>query len=365
MTPSTGLLTINLSAIANNWQRLNEALGPKVDCAAVVKANAYGLGVVPVARALYARGCRHFFVASLDEAVELRSCLDTSVPIFVFGGLVHGLGTEWQNDNLIPVLCDIVHIEQWLNYCQQHHQQLPCIIKIDTGMHRLGVLPNELIDFVHRLPASSALSVVYLLSHLACADEPEHPQNTLQLDRFRQVTQALSAHRLSPSLSLANSSGIFLGEDYHFDLARPGAALYGVNPTPGKANPMEPVVTLELPVMQCRNIAAGESVGYGATYTAEKPTRLATVFGGYGDGLFRCLSNLGQAYCAEQLVSLVGRVSMDSMVFDIGNLSEDPKTLQFLNARQDVNQVAKHANTIAYEVLTNLGQRYRRRYIEN
>ena len=363
---TTGILTINTQAIADNWQLLSERVRQVKAtnaCAAVVKADAYGLGVLEVAPVLWSAGCREYFVASLDEAIELRECLGVEAKILVFGGLSHGCGKAWFEYQLIPVLIDLAHIALWRDYCQRYQQPLPCALKADTGMHRLGVPAEELMASLADKNQWGGLNLQYFISHMACADNPGHPLNLQQLNSFGRLNQRIKNFYPNVRCSLANSSSVFLGEDYYFDLPRPGIALYGGNPTPHKKNPMRAVVSLELPVMQTRTIQKGESVGYGATFIASRETQLATVFGGYADGLFRALSNNAFAYCGGERVKLVGRVSMDSLIFDISHLSGEPTSLAIINEHQTIDDLAKMAGTIGYEVLTSMGKRYQRRYI--
>ncbi len=359
MLASTGTLTINLSAIADNWTLLkNKLCSSQAFCASVVKADAYGLGVDQVAPVLKQVGCQHFFVATLDEAVALRGFLGDDVAIFVFGGTFHGLESDiWFRYQLIPVLFDSSHLCLWARYCQFYKQLLPCAIKFDTGMHRLGISLEQLDDLSLEL-----INPVLLMSHLACADQIDHPFNDQQLLLFQHIAERFF-HNFSvkTQLSLANSSGIFLGGAYHFDMARPGAALYGVNPRPEQTNPMSSVVNLSLPVMQYKSLYAGQSVGYGATYVAEKNRRIAIVFGGYADGLSRHLSNQGHAYVEGVKVPILGRISMDSMVFDVTEAKETGE-IEVLNAQQTVDDFARIIGTIGYEVLTSLGRRYQRCY---
>jgi alanine racemase len=367
MTSSTGLLTVNLSALTANWLMLQNKVNSTNSesfCSAVVKANAYGLDVLKVAPALHSVGCKHFFVATLKEGIELREFIGNEVEIYVLGGLSHGLGSEWQSYRLIPVIFSLEYVDQWIIYCQQYSVSLPCVFELDSGMHRLGMQPGELEELFQRAEVQQ-LNVSMLMSHLACSDMPEHPLNQHQLNQFEKVARVYKKQFPQGSLSFPNSSGIFLGKKYHSDIARPGAALYGVNPTPHLHNPMKSVVKLELPIMQIRIIEPGETVGYGATFTAQRLTRMAVVFGGYDDGLTRLFSNRGSGYCNGKVVPQIGRVSMDSMVFDITEIDGTPKTIEILNEHQGVDVLAKITDTIGYEVLTNLGRRYHRECIQD
>ena len=363
---------------------------PCSECAAVVKADAYGLGVEGVSRALFEAGCRTFFVATLSEGVGLRCILsgasgcnlhsampygDDAPRIIVLGGLSHGVGEEWHRYQLVPVLFDIDHFQCWRAYQKSLFQEkdtfigdeisLPCVIKLDTGMHRMGLSVEDFSCVCSDQNMRSSLAPLLIMSHLACADEPKHPLNVQQLSQFQQQKQLAALNFPDIRFSLANSSGLFLGEDYLFDLARPGIAMYGGNPTPYGDNPMSPVVQLSLPIMQLKVIEAGESVGYGASFTAARVTHLAVVFGGYADGMLRALSNSGFAYCAGQRVPLIGRVSMDSMVFDVTDvrLPKEAGSVEVFGLEQTVDDMAKKAGTIGYEMLTSLGARYQRQYI--
>lgn len=363
---STGLLRIDLAAVSANWTLISQYINHSTagaECAAVVKADAYGLGVVPVVEALRSVGCQRFFVATLNEAVELREAVGTDVSIIVLGGLSHGLSDEWSLHRLTPVLFDLAHIHQWLAYCRSKGKRLPCVIKVDTGMHRLGILPEQVDSLLLSPGVEQQLLPEMLMSHLACADESGHTLNALQLSCFKSVAQKIKTVYPGIGLSLSNSSGIFLGGDFHFDVCRPGAALYGVNPTPHQLSPVKSVVSLSLPVMQSRTINSGESVGYGATFVAHRETRLVTVFGGYGDGLLRAISNQGYGWYSGVKVPIAGRVSMDSIIFDVTDVHKQSDCIEILNDIQGVDDIAKYAGTIGYEVLTSLGSRYRREYI--
>lgn len=363
---STGLLVIDTQAIASNWHLLRKRVEySKAICAAVVKADAYGLGMEPVVLALVQAGCRYFFVATLDEAVELRGIVGDQVFICVLGGLAHGEADVWFKHQLIPVLFDVAHIDYWVRYCNRLGCALPCILKVDTGMHRLGMSLSECNHLLEQASHLKSLNVLLFMSHLACADELSHPLNQKQLSEFSVLLPRIKQCFPRVLCSLANSSGIFLGEAFHFDLVRPGAALYGVNPISDSDNPMNTVVRLQLPVMQIKTITVGETVGYGATFVAQKETRIAVVFGGYGDGLSRLLSACATGYCGKQRVPMIGRVSMDSIVFDISSLNAPPLFIEVLNDIQTVDVLAGYMNTIGYEILTSLGRRYHRHYINN
>lgn len=356
-----GILTINLNAIVRNWLRLRARAGHKA-CAAVVKANAYGLGMLPVSEALWRAGCREFFVATVDEGLALRQALPAAT-VVVLGGVRPGREPEVAQAGLWPSLFSLDAVQRW-----QAAVSAPCVLNINTGMTRLGMEESEFAAFVVS-GAAATLDVRIFMSHLACADEPDHPLNHQQLARFNAQAPLARSRWPGVRLSLANSSGVFLGDDWHQDLLRPGAALYGVNPLPGLANPMEPVVCLRLPVIQYRTITEPAQVGYSATAEVQPGQWLAVVLGGYADGLLRRLSNRGEGRLAGQPVPIVGRVSMDATIFDVTRLAPDrlpaigEAWVEMLNDDLDVNRVAEHMNTIGYEVLTNLGGRYHRDYV--
>jgi alanine racemase len=356
-------LTIDLGALADNYRLLRACLSGG-DCAAVVKADAYGLGAAQVAAALWRAGCRQFFVAHLQEGIALRAALPADAEIFVLNGLMPGAETACLDAGLTPVLNSLAQIAGWTDLSRQQGRALPAILQIDSGMARLGLSPAE-VDLLAGEPARlGGVALRAVMSHLACADEPAHPANRAQLARFEAQRR-----RLPPApASFANSSGIFLGSDYHFDLARPGAALYGVAPVPGAPNPMRAVVRLDVRVIQTREISAGDGVGYGHAFQATKPTRIATLAIGYADGWPRCISRTGLAYVDGRALPIAGRVSMDSLTLDITTLPADMLKpgdfVELLGPHQSIDAVASAAGTIGYEILTSLGGRYRRRYLD-
>jgi alanine racemase len=355
------VLEIDLAAIADNWRRLGARLKPGARAAAVVKADAYGLGMVHVAPALADAGCTLFFVATLDEGLALRRRLPAAA-IAVFEGVMAETAGEFARAGLIPVLNDLGQIAAWRGKAR------PAMIHVDTGMARLGLSPSDLAALAAAPERLSGLPLSAVISHLACADEPQHPLNAAQLAAFRAALPVLSAGagKSPPAASLAASSGIFLGADYHFDIARPGAALYGVNPTPGAANPMAQVVRLKGRILQLRDVDRGVTVGYGAAHRMERPGRIATVAVGYADGWFRSSSHRGSAGIAGQRVPIVGRISMDLLTLDVTDIDPDLARpgafVDLIDERHDVDAVAAAAGTIGYEVLTALGRRYHRVY---
>lgn len=345
---ATATLSIDLDAIAANWRALDRASSSGVQTAAVVKADAYGLGITRVARALAQAGARRFFVAVAEEGAALRQALGPGPQICIMAGHMAG-DTEMVHDlDLTPMLNSIDQVTRHL----ESLPGLPFGVQLDTGMNRLGMEEAEweaVAPFV--LEAGPEL----IMSHLACADDPDHALNELQLATFHAMTDGTGVPR-----SLAATGGILLGPKYHFDLTRPGIGLYGGRPYEGASR----VVGLSMPVIQTRIVQPGESVGYSCTWTAESPSMIATVSGGYADGLLRGLSNSAVLWDGDTPCPLVGRVSMDLITVDISHLSYVPRSLDILGPHQTVDDLADIAGTIGYEILTSLGARYTRRYAE-
>jgi len=312
----------------------------------VVKADAYGLGADRVAAALADAGVRTFFVAQAEEGAAIRRIVGADKAIAVFSGHMAGDTDVIAAHGLIPMLNSAAQLDRHLAALPGH----PFGLQIDTGMNRLGLEPAEWAGLRERALAAGPWLV---MSHLACADAPEHPQNARQLAAFREMTDGLDVRR-----SLAATGGILLGEAYHFDMTRPGIGLYGGRPFATALQPTD----LSIPVIQCRDVATGESVGYGATWVASRPSRIATVQAGYADGLIRAMSNKALLYAGHTPCPLAGRVSMDLLTVDITDLDADPETLEILGPYQNVDALAEAAGTIGYEILTALGARYRRRY---
>jgi alanine racemase len=397
------ILEIDLAGIAANWRLLARQAAPAA-CAAVVKANGYGLGAAPVARALAAAGCRMFFVATIDEGIALRHALGEVPEIAVFNGPLPGTAAEFAAHKLIPVLNDPGQIEEWASLRNSlsalqggeggdplrsngegevgvgnrsgiphltptlsaprggegaRVAGLPAILHIDTGMARLGLDSGEFAAMVENPPPFAWRAV---MSHLACADHPDHNLNERQRTRFATAAAQLPG----VAASLSASSGIFLGPSYHFDLVRPGAALFGVNPQPGRSNPLRQIVRLSAKIVQVRQIDRGESVGYGAAHVMEAPGRAAIVAVGYADGWLRSLSHRGCGYLAGTRVPLLGRVSMDLVTFDVSAvpaaLAHPGAMIELLGADYGVDDAASDAGTIGYEILSALGSRYHRIY---
>ena len=361
---ATGVLTVDLDAICANWRKLEKTAVP-AECAAVIKADAYGCGLDPVARALALAGCKTFFVATLDEARAARAALP-SAALYVLGGFVQNTGEAYAKIDAKPVMGDLNELAEWDVFCRRSGWTGGAAIHIDTGMNRLGLTRVEAQGLIPRINAGDH-GITLVMSHLACAESLNHPLNARQLASFREIAGVFSG----VPASLSNSSGIFLGAPFQFDLVRPGAALYGVNPTPEADNPMQAVVELKARVMQIRDIERGESVGYGGTWTARRPTRLAIVSAGYADGYLRAGSSNDGTRGADVMVAgkrcpVAGRISMDLLAVDVTDIEKNAvrrgHMVTLIGDGITVDELAHHFGTIGYEVLTSLGPRYARVY---
>jgi alanine racemase len=354
-------LTIDLKAIITNYRRLARLAAPG-EVAAVVKADAYGLGAVPVAAALARAGCRSFFVARLAEGLALRPALPES-RIFVLDGLGTGGEEACADQGLIPVLNQLHDVVRWVAQARRLGRRLATALHVDTGMCRLGLSTADLRRVAAARPPE--IEPILLMSHLACAEERDNPLNQRQLDRFKE------AAALFPGVprSLANSSGIYLGAAWRLDLCRPGVALYGVNPIPDLPNPMQPVVRLEAPILQVHEVDAPGSVGYGAAYATRPGMVIATVAVGYADGLPRGLDPAWTVRFHGRELPLAGRVSMDLTSLDVSALERGTigrgDMVELIGGPDGVDRLAAAAGTIGYEILTRLGRRFERVYLED
>ena len=359
------VLTIDLVALKDNW-RLLSTRAVSAECGAAVKGNAYGLGIEPVAKALWEAGCRTYFVARPKEGEELRRHLPDAM-IYVLDGLFAGQAEFYAKLDLCPALISIGEAREWAGFGRVYGRKLPCAIHVDTGINRLGFSKPEFDALLDDAFLMEGLNVSLLMSHLACADEPSHPLNARQREAFDAVRAKLPG---IPA-SLANSSGIFLGDGFTHDLVRPGIALYGGNPITGSPNPMRAVAHLEGTVLQVRNVRVGETVGYGATWEASRPTRIAVLGAGYKDGVPRALSSKqmdgpAQVFINGKRCPVIGRISMDMMGADITDLMPHSVVrgtrAEILGPNILIDEAAAWAGTISYELLTRLGSRYARLY---
>ncbi len=359
------VLSVDLAALRANWARLNEASG-RAECAGVVKADAYGLGLPQITRALSNEGCSTFFVATVKEGRTVRE-VEPAATVYVLDGLLTGAEAEYAGFDLRPVLSSLPEVRDWAAYSRARGRRLPAALHLDTGMNRLGMPEVEVEALAHAPNLLAAFDTTLVMSHLACADHPSSPMNEAQRERFE-----LLRAKLPPApASLANSGGTFLGPRYHFDLVRPGIALYGGRAHEHEPNPMRPVVRLAARILQVRELNPGATVGYGATYRVQRPSRIATIACGYADGFLRALSvATGEAgpvgYIGDYPVPIVGRVSMDFTTVDVtgvpSELARRGAWVEVMGHRVTVDDLTDRAGTIGYELLSRLGQRVYRVY---
>jgi alanine racemase len=364
---ASAILTIDLGALVANWLRLRE-MSQRAECAAVVKADAYGLGMEQAASALSRAGCKTFFVATIAEAGSLRALLPDAT-IYVLGGLLTNTAPLFQLHNLRPVLNSEAEVKEWAEYCAASGQPLPAAIHIDSGMNRLGLSALEVDAIAPVASLWKMFELSLIMSHLACSDEVGHPKN----ERQRKIFDALRAKLPSAPASLANSAGILLGRQHHYDMVRPGIAIYGGRPQQTGDNPFQPAVTLFGRILQVRDVVSGETIGYGATRTLKSPTRIAVVAVGYADGIFRALSTRDDkeglsVFIGGHAAPILGRVSMDLITVDVttipGDIARRGEWVELIGPNVSAQAMAHHAGTIDYEILTNLGTRALRRYID-
>ena len=365
LATATGVLTVDLDAIVANWRKLEKTAVP-AECGGVVKADAYGCGAAQVAGALSRAGCKTFFVATTDEARVVRAAVPSEAAIYVLSGFFQNSGEAYAEIDCKPVIGDLNQLAEWDVFCRRTGWSGGAAVHIDTGMNRLGMTMTEAQGLIPRITAGDH-GITLVISHLASAELLHNPANARQLASFREIASAFSG----VPASLANSSGIFLGSQFVFDLVRPGCALYGINPTPEADNPMQPVVELKARIVQIRNIERGETVGYGGTWTARRPTRIAIVAAGYADGYFRAASSNDGTRGAEVVVAgrrcpIAGRISMDLTAIDVTDLDKSlvrrGNMVTLIGEGITVDELAHHFGTIGYEVMTSLGRRFARIY---
>lgn len=357
-------LTIDLSAIADNYKTLANMVAP-AQCSAIVKADAYGLGAAKVAPALYEAGCRFFFVAELVEAFELKKFLPKDAEIGVLNGILPGAEEMAAQAKIIPVLNSWDAIIRWQQLCQKQACRLAAIIQIDTGMSRLGLDEDEFRQLVKNPAIFHDGDIKLVISHLAMSDEEKSPANPAQLEAMKKALAILPPCKVAFSAS----GGIFLGNNYHFDMVRPGIALYGVDPLAKSPTRIKPVLQLHARVIQTRHVKQGTAIGYGGTFITGRDSTITTISLGYADGWLRALGNKGSAFFKSKRLPIIGRVSMDSITLDTTDLGESaPKPgdiVELIGKHQSLENVARDAGTIAYEILTSLSHRYERIYLKH
>lgn len=360
---SQSILTVDLGAVAANWRTLRSRLGGRAACAAVVKADAYGLGARRVAPVLAAAGCKTFFVAHLSEGIALRPALAADCSIYVLHGLRPAEIPLFVEHGLVPVLNDLGQVQAWNAAARAAGARRRAAIQFDTGMSRLGLDAAEAARLAGDPALVAAIELDYVMSHLACSELPDHSLNGQQLAEFQQLRAGWPQVRAS----LVNSSGIFLDPAYLFDLARPGAALYGINPTPMRRNPMRSAVTLAGKILQIRDVDPPRTVGYGATFRAAERTRVAAVAVGYADGWLRALSARGAVFFGDTRLAILGRISMDLITVDVTRApdAQPGGFVELLGEHVGVDEAAAAAGTNGYEILTRLGSRFHRVYRED
>tara|TARA_R110000868_G_scaffold218576_2_gene469074 strand:- start:4012 stop:5076 length:1065 start_codon:yes stop_codon:yes gene_type:complete len=349
-------ITVNLKAIQQNWRTLaNKNNG---NCAAVVKADAYGLGAIPITESLYAEGCRSFFVAYLQEAISIKP-VAPAAQIFILNGVAANNIEQCNAENFTIVINSLEQMEE----IQNIQEKTNIALHFDTGINRLGLQRCDVKPVQNILRKNININVTLVMSHLACADEPQNQQNRQQLEKFIEISKQF------PNIpySFANSSGIFLGKPFHFDMLRPGYALYGGNPTPYNKNPMQQTFTLTGNVIQIKSIDKGGRVGYGASWTAKKPTKLAIISCGYADGFTRAHSNISTLQIGKYKAPIIGRVSMDMMTVDITDIPQNLKkgdAIILLGGDNDIDKMASKISTIGYELISQFSSRIQKTYIK-
>ena len=369
---SAGLrLTVDLGALVENWREMARRSG-KARTAAVVKADAYGLGIEDVGETLYSAGARDFFVATADEGATLR-LYAPEARIFVLCGIWPGMERTFFENDLVPIIASEEQLTFWMSVLSDYGDY-PCALQVDTGFNRLGLPMEDAMALADDVSRPASFAPVLVMSHLACGDDPTNPMNRQQLEAFRKVSTAFEGIEAS----LANSAGIFLGPDYHFDLTRPGIATFGGEAVPGMANPMRPVATAEARIIQTRSVKAGETVGYGRALQLTRDSRLAIVSAGYADGYMRSQSSAGvplrqtgvaggHGFIAGHKVPVAGRITMDLTIFDVTDLPDHlvraGDYIELFGNNILVDDAARAGGTIGYEMLTSMGLRHERRYI--
>ena len=356
------ILEIDLKSISHNFIKIKKKVSKNCIVAATVKANAYGLGMKKISQTLIKDKCKDFFVATLMEGIELRS-YNKSINIYILNGLDIGKCSIYKKYKLTPVLNSIKQISEYEIYQSKIKKSMDAIIQFDTGMSRLGLDEEEtkkLINNKNKLLKITNLR--YIMSHLACGDDPKNKKNNEQLEMFRKISKSFK----NIKMTLANSAGVLLGKNYHFDMVRPGISIYGGNAQKNQKNTYRHVIKLTAKLIQIRQIKKGSTVGYGATYKAKQKMIIGTISLGYADGFNRLFSNNMKCYYKKQEINLIGRVSMDLVTLDLSKFQKKDvqinNRIEIINNKNNINQICMNIGTIPYEILTNLGHRYSRKY---
>ncbi|MGN0921145.1 MAG: alanine racemase [Cellvibrio sp.] len=363
---SCGRVIIDLAAIKSNWQFMVSKVTSNCEVAAVIKDDAYGLGAIAVGKALFDLGCRTFFFITPEEANQVSASLPAPITSIILGGVRVGNEHLYLNNNYIPVIHSFEALERWLNQVDSLGDR-PVVLKFDTGMSRLGFSEE---DITRLIQGYSHINPIYFISHLACADSPEHSLNALQFKKFNQIVEQLEKVFPLAKKSLANTSGIFLGKEWHFDLVRPGAGLYGISPNKNEIGCFKGAVKIELPILQVKHFTNSAMVGYGATVTIEAGSTVAVIAGGYADGLNRIIGNSGRALYRGYEIQSLGRMSMDSMIFDLSSIPQDEmpvpgEHIQLVEpSRLTLDYWMSQTSSLGYEILTALGHRLERVYVD-
>jgi alanine racemase len=356
------VLKINVANIVKNYKLVKDAVGEATNVAAVVKSDCYGLGVKKIVPELAKAGCNEFYVANVDEGIALRDVLK-SERIFVLHGINKGEERYFLKHNLIPVLNNEHQVEIWEASAKALKEKLPASLNIDTGMTRLGMSLDQFEQIINDLKNKSLLDIIYIKTHLACANETSNKMNEDQFDKFKIIIKKYPGYKYS----FANSPGFILGEKYWYDQVRVGAMLYGINPSDNKNFTVNPVVEVTSKIIKIYDITKEGTIGYGASYHLKPGMAIATMPVGYADGYFRSLSNKGHCYINGIKTPIIGNISMDLTTIDITNvpkrLRQIGQEIELIGKNISLETIASIANTISYEVLTSLGNRYRREYV--
>jgi alanine racemase len=361
---ASAVLYVDLRAIKENYKKICAHLGSKTLCAAVVKSDAYGLGVAPIVKALHLAGCRHFFCSYLDDALKIRQeFANSDVVVYVLNGVFPKTEHLFHENAITPCLISKDHVDRWVAYGKKISQKLPCIIHVDTGMGREGLAVEEFM-MLYDLEKEKleALDIHFLMSHLANSNTPNNRKNIIQLDRF----QLLLSRMPNLKATLANSSGLALGPQYHFDMVRPGMALYGYKGLNYADLYLSPTLSVQGRVLLTRSLTGGESIGYNSTFTCQRDTKVALISVGHGDGVLRAISNRGGILINGHMTPLIGAVSMDTMMVDItshptGTVHAD-MWVELYGDIESVNRFAESEGTSVYELMVRHGQRFQRIY---